>query len=252
MGRVFMELSVGDASGNSPDATRGHGNAHDYGSDIYTEADKDKDTLSRLGPLRPLAGIWTSAHGADIHPVGPGSDVTGPVVDGDEHNAFVERYELQPIDPQTNGPQLFYGLRYHTHVVKPGEVETFHDQVGYWLWEPAAHTVVHTLAIPRGMVLLAAGTAEPNAKEFEVSATLGPQLYGILSNPFLDSAFQTVSFRVRVTVNDNGTWSYEEHTALRMPDRQGLVDHIDRNTLTRIADPTPNPLATIPGRPSSA
>ncbi|TMK82807.1 MAG: DUF1794 domain-containing protein, partial [Actinobacteria bacterium] len=139
----------------------GQADVDDYGSDIYTEADGSDDTLANLGPLGPLAGIWTSATGADVHPVGPGSDVTGPVVDGDEHNVFVERYELHPIDPQTNGPQLFYGLRYHTHIVKPGEVETFHDQVGYWLWEPAARTVLHTLAIPRGQVLLAAGTAEP-------------------------------------------------------------------------------------------
>jgi hypothetical protein len=251
MGRFLMGLSVKGASGDSQDRIRGQGSIHDYGSDIYTEAGKDNDTLNHLGPLRPLAGIWTSADGADVHPVGPGSDVTGPVVDGDERNTFVEHYELQPIDSQTNGPQLFYGLRYHTHIVKPGEVETFHDQVGYWLWEPAARTVVHTLAIPRGMVLLAAGTAEPNATEFEVSATLGPRVYGILSNPFLDSAFQTVSFRIRVTVNDNDTWSYEEHTALRVPDREGLVDHIDRNTLRRIGDSTPNPLATVPEGRSS-
>jgi hypothetical protein len=149
---------------------------------------------------------------------------------------------LQPIDPPTNGPQLFYGLRYHTHIVQPGEVETFHDQVGYWLCEPASLTVVHTLAIPRGQVLLAAGTAEPGATEFEVRATLGAQVYGILSNPFLDRAFQTVSFRMRVTSHPDGTWSYEEHTTLRMPDREPLVDHVDRNTLTRIAEPTPNPL----------
>ena len=187
---------------------------HDYGPDIYTEADGNVDTLANLGPLRALAGTWTSTDGADVHPVGPGSDVTGPVVDGDEHNRFVERYELQPIDPQTNGPQLFYGLRYHTHIVKPGEVETFHDQVGYWLWEPDAHTVLHTLAIPRGQVLLAAGTAEPDATEFEVSATIGSEVYGILSNPFLDRAFHTVSFRMRVTVHDDGTWSYEEHTGM--------------------------------------
>jgi hypothetical protein len=64
-----------------------------------------------------------------------------------------------------------------------------------------------------------------------------------LSNPFLYSAFRTVSFRMRVTVNKDGTWSYEEHTQLQMPDREGLVDHVDRNTLTRIAAPTPNPLA---------
>ncbi|HWW43850.1 MAG TPA: heme-binding beta-barrel domain-containing protein [Acidimicrobiia bacterium] len=216
---------------------------HDYGSDLYTEADGNEDTLANLGPLGPLAGIWTSAIGADVHPVGPGSDIAGPVIDGSEHNTFVEHYELQPIDPQTNGPQLFYGLRYHTHIVKPGEVETFHDQVGYWLWEPAAHTVVHTLAIPRGQVVLASGAAEPDATEFEVSAQLGSEVYGILSNPFLDRAFQTVSVRIRVSVHGDGTWSYEEHAALRIPDRDGLIDHVDRNTLTRIAEPTPNPLA---------
>ena len=224
---------------------------HDYGKDIYTEAESDGDTLGKLGPLAPLAGVWSSVEGADAHPVGPGSDITGPVEDGNEHNQFVERYELQPIDPQTNGPQLFYGLRYHTHIVKPGEVETFHDQVGYWLWEPAAGRVLHTLAIPRGQVLLAAGTAEPAATQFEVAAKLGSEVYGILSNPFLYSAFRTVEFRMRVTVNNDGTWSYEEHTQLQMPDREGLVDHVDRNTLVRIAEPTPNPLAAPKGEGSA-
>src|SRR5215467_6497365 len=135
--------------------------------DVFTEPTPDPDTLVRLGPLRPLAGVWTGTSGIDTHPIATGG----------ETNQYVERIELQPIDAQTNGPQLFYGLRYHTHIVKPGEVETFHDQVGYWLWEPAAHTVVHTLAIPRGLVLLAAGSAEPNAAEFEVSAALGAQLF---------------------------------------------------------------------------
>jgi hypothetical protein len=218
--------------------------SHDYGPDIYTEADGSDDTLANLGPLRALAGTWTSATGADVHPVGPGSDITGTVVDNDEHNVYVEHYDLQPIDPQTNGPQRFYGLRYHTHIVRPGEVETFHDQVGYWLWEPAANTVLHMLAIPRGQVLLAGGTAEPDATEFEVRAARGDTTYGIVSNPFLERAFHTLSFRIRVTVHDDGTWSYEEHTEMRIPDRDGVVDHVDRNTLRRVAAPTPNPLAS--------
>jgi hypothetical protein len=216
---------------------------HDYGSDIYTEAEGDDDTLTQLGPLRALAGLWTSDDGTDVHPIGPGSDITGEVVGDDEHNVFVEHYELQPIDPQTNGPQLLYGLRYHTHIVQPGEVETFHDQVGYWLWEPAAKLVLFTLAIPRGQVLLAAGSATADAREFEVSATRGSTTYGISSNPFLDEAFQTVSFRMRVTVHDDGTWSYEQHTMMRVRGRDDLVDHVDRNTLRRIGDPQPNPLA---------
>src|SRR5664279_990731 len=150
------------------------------GVDIYTEPDGDPDTLANLGPLGPMAGIWEGVRGTDQHPVAEGAG----------RDAYIERYELQPIDRQTNGPQLLYGLRYHVHIVKPGEVETFHDQVGYWLWEPAARKVTHTLAIPRGQVLLAAGSAAPDATEFEVAAALGSEVYGILSNTFLDTAFR--------------------------------------------------------------
>jgi hypothetical protein len=204
-----------------------------YGTDIYTEAAGDPDTLAHLGPLRPLAGVWEGTKGHDEH----------PVAEGTERDTFVERYELQPIDRQTNGPQLFYGLRYHTHITKPGEVETFHDQVGYWLWEPAIQAVTLTFAIPRAQVLLASGPAAPDAKEFELAAALGSTVHGILSNPFLDHAFRTVSFRIHVSVNADGTWSYEEEAIMQLPGRDEPFHHIDGNTLTRVAPPTPNPLA---------
>ena len=70
------------------------------------------------------------------------------MAEGTGLDQFVEHIELAPIDPQTNGPQLLYGLRYHTHITKPGETETFHDQVGYWLWEPAGGNLMLTLGIP--------------------------------------------------------------------------------------------------------
>src|SRR5580704_213694 len=178
--------AIEDAELNGKGARLTSPEAHPYGDDIYTEPDGDPDTLSNLGPLAPLAGIWVSAEGRDEH----------PVVDGLGQDSFVERFELQPIDRQTNGPQLFYGLRYHTHIVKPGEVETFHDQVGYWLWEPATHVLTFTLAIPRGQVLMAGGTAAPDATEFEVDAAVGSEVYGVLSNPFLDQNFRTLSYRM--------------------------------------------------------
>jgi hypothetical protein len=204
-----------------------------YGPDIYTEPDGDPDTLANLGPLRPMAGVWEGAKGSDQH----------PVVEGTEANTFVEHYELQPIDRQTNGPQLFYGLRYHTHITKPGEAETFHDQVGYWLWEPAANAVTLTLGIPRAQVLLASGPAEPDATDFELTATAGTEVHGILSNPFLHQAFRTLSYRIHVTIGDDGAWSYEEEGVLQIPGRDELFSHIDRNTLTRIGPPELNPLA---------
>ena len=94
-----------------------------FPEDIYTEpSDLDVDTLRNLGPLAPMAGIWEGTRGLDVK----------PKADGPRKQAFVERMELQPIDPQTNGPQVYYGLRYHTHIVKPGQVKTYHDQVGLW------------------------------------------------------------------------------------------------------------------------
>jgi hypothetical protein len=80
-----------------------------YGTDIYTEAIGEFDTVANLGPLRPMAGIWEGSKGADEHPVAEGTGL----------DVFTEHYELHPIDFQTNGPQLFYGMRYHTHVLKP-------------------------------------------------------------------------------------------------------------------------------------
>ncbi|MHB8264274.1 MAG: FABP family protein [Acidimicrobiales bacterium] len=204
-----------------------------YPADIYTEPSPDTDTCRQLGPLQPMAGVWEGTKGADEH----------PFANGDEQDTFVERYELQPIDPQTNGPQLFYGLRYHTHIVKPGEVETFHDQVGYWLWEPAASTVIMTLAIPRGIITMASGSAKADSTTFELTAAEGSATYGICSNPFLQDTFRTVRFSIIVTINPDGTWSYDEDTIMEVRGRDGVVHHTDRNTLTRIAEPTPNPLA---------
>lgn len=206
----------------------------DAALDIYTEPrDIDVDTLANLGPLRPMAGIWQGTRGLDVK----------PKAEGPKKQAFVERIELQPIDPQTNGPQLLYGLRYHTHITKPDQVKTYHEQVGYWLWEPATGTVIHTLTIPRGQVAMAAGTAGPDDKSFTLNATQGLETWGICSAPFLQKAFRTTAFNIQVTVNDDGSWGYEEDTVLQILGRDEPFHHTDRNLLTRVAPATPNPLA---------
>src|SRR4029450_10426709 len=120
--------------------------------DIFTEPDLDPNGLANLGPLTGMAGIWEGTAGADVH----------PVVDGTESNVYVERYELQPIDPQTNGPQYFYGLRYHKHITtrrgrdvpRPGRLLAL---------EPAEETVTLTIAIPRAQVALASGPVTADA-----------------------------------------------------------------------------------------
>jgi hypothetical protein len=204
-----------------------------YPEDIFTEPEPDVDTLANLGPLTSMAGIWIGERGLDVN----------PKADGPEKDAYIERYELQPIDAQTNGPQLLYGLRYHTRIVEPNKVETFHDQVGHWLWEPSTGALLLTLSIPRGQIAMLAGRADANAKKFRVQAVRGSLTNGIVSGPFLEYAFRTESCTVDVTINDDGTWSYEQDTVLLVRGQPEPFHHTDRNTLRKIGEPTPNPTA---------
>ena len=206
----------------------------DYPDDIYTEpADLDVNTLANLGPLTRMAGRWTGTRGLDVN----------PKPEGARKQAFIETINLEPIDPQANGPQFYYGLRYHAHVVKPGEVETYHDQVGYWLWEPRTGTVIQTLTIPRGQTALAIGKASKDSTSFELLARRGETANGICSNPFLEEVFTTIEYRIRVTLLADGTWSYDEDTVMLVKGLKDPFHHTDRNTLTKVGEPEPNPLA---------
>jgi hypothetical protein len=204
-----------------------------FPQDIYTEAEPDVDTLANLGPLAAMAGLWTSARGLDV----------APKADGPEKKAYIETYDLQPIDAQANGPQLLYGLRYHTRLFKPDDPETFHDQVGYWLWEPATGMLSLTLSIPRAQVAMATGHATADAKTFTLEAIRGSLTNGIVSGPFLEYAFRTDRYTITVTINDDGTWSYVQDTLLTIPGLAEPFHHTDRNTLHKIGEPALNPTA---------
>lgn len=199
--------------------------------DIFTEPeDVDPDTLANLGPLRRLAGVWEGRKGVDIN----------PKADGPERREFYERIELQPIDPQANGPQLLYGLRYHVHVNTVEEEATFHDQVGYWLWEPATGLIMQSLTIPRGQTALAAGHAAADATRLSLKATRGATDYGICSTTFLEEAFRTDLYKIEIEFHDDGSWSYVSNTMLKVHGTDELFDHRDTNRLTKVAEPNLN------------
>jgi hypothetical protein len=206
-----------------------------FPEDIFTEpADVDPDTLANLGPLRRLAGTWESAAGRDVN----------PKAEGPEQRDYIERITFEPIDPQANGPQLFYGLRYHVHITTAEEDITFHDQVGYWLWEPATGLILQTLAIPRGQTAIAAGNAAPDSDKLVLTAERGQTEYGICSTAFLEHAFRTDHYSIELSFNPDGSISYVLATTLFVRG-QGAFCHRDENRLVKIAEAKPNPWMQI-------
>jgi hypothetical protein len=207
-----------------------------FPEDIFTEpADVDPDTLVNLGPLKWLAGEWRSPDGVDVN----------PKADGPERRQYIEHVLMEPIDPQANGPQLFYGLRYHVHINTPEEDIAFHDQVGHWLWEPATGLVLQTLSIPRGQVAIAAGHAAEGDDRLVLTAERGSSEYGICSTSFLEYAFRTDRYRIEVEFQPDGSWSYVQETTLIVRGQAEPFIHRDHNRLVRVAPPKPNPLMRI-------
>lgn len=208
-----------------------------FPDDIFTEPeDVDPDTLANLGPLTRLAGIWEGKKGIDLN----------PKAQGPERRDYLERIEMHAIDPQANGPQLFYGLRYHVHILASDEDATFHDQVGYWLWEPATGLILQTVAIPRGQVVLAAGRASDDGRAIVVEAQRGSTEYGIASTTFLEWAFRTDSYRLEVTFDEAGGWSYISDTMLTVRGQEAPFKHRDRNALVKVGEARSNPLMRPP------
>ncbi len=200
-------------------------------TDIYTEAPADPNTAANLGPLAPLPGVWRGQSGVDTH----------PQVDGPETEPYHEEWTFELLDPQNNGPQVLYGLRYHVAITKPGELTAFHEQVGHILYEPETNKIFMTLSIPRGQSAMAVGEAKPGAKSFTLTAVRGSTENGICSNPFLEEAFKTTKWEVTFTFNPDGTMSYAQTTTLEVAGQDKPFAHTDQNTLHLVAAVAPNP-----------
>ena len=185
----------------------------------------NQELREQLGPLSTLIGVWEGAKGDDIAP----SDDRGT-----ENNKYRERIIFEQVGPIQNHEQNLHVLRYSTRASRIGEENTFHEELGYWSWEPSTKEVMRSFLIPRGIALIAGGKAEKTATEFHLVATHGSCTFGICVNPFLDREFKIISYELTVHIHDKDHFSYEQDTVIQMPGQKEPFHHRDRNSLTRV------------------
>jgi hypothetical protein len=179
------------------------------------------------GPLAALVGTWTGDKGVD----------RAPEPDGEERNPYYETLIFEAAGDVTNAEQQTLSVvRYHQVVSRKSNDEVFHDQVGYWLWDPADNTIVETFTIPRGVAVVAGGKLAPPedlAQElvFEVAADAGSPECGIVQAPFMFKQARTTGFSHTLTVQGDEL-RYSETTLLDIYDKTGY-EHTDVNTLQR-------------------
>lgn len=181
---------------------------------------------SEWGPLDPLIGIWEGDRGVDT----AYSHHQGKIV----RTPYRERVTFHPFGPVINGRQQLFGLDYRTAMWRHREEVPFHAEVGYWLWDPESGEVLRAFVVPRGISVLAGGTAAADDRRFSLEACRDHTSYAIGENRYLFERASSLSYRATITAHDDGTWSYHSSTRLKMRQLAEAFDHTDRNTLRRV------------------
>src|SRR6476619_6670581 len=130
------------------------------------------------GPLEALIGDWASDKGGLDSAF---SRSRGAVLG----TPYLEKLSMKPFGPVDNGNQHLYGLDYKSAMWRGSEENPFHTEVGYWLWDGATGEVMRGFVVPRGLTVLAGGTAGADAKSFALSAAPDHPQYSIGENKYL-------------------------------------------------------------------
>ena len=178
------------------------------------------------GPLGALIGEWEGEGGLDSAFAHAEKKVLG--------TPYLEKVTFKPFGPVDNGSQHLYGLDYKTAMWRGDEENPFHTEVGYWLWDGATGEVLRGFVVPRGIAVLAGGTAAADARSFTLTAAMGDTRYAIGENAYLSEHASTVSYETTITLNDDGTSSCGEHDTQdeRVPEP---FAHKDHNTLRKVS-----------------
>ena len=130
---------------------------------------------------------------------------------------------------------MLFGLRYRTTAWRIESEASFHEEVGYWLWDTAAEQVMRCFIVPRGVSVQAGGSVKADATSFDLEANVGSAIFGICSNPLLDRAFRALRYTLHVETPEDGTWAYATDTQMQSASG-ALFHHTDTKRLGRLHD----------------
>lgn len=177
------------------------------------------------GPLAALVGNWAGDKGVDRAPE-PGEE---------ERNPYYETINFEAIGDVTNADkQTLSVVRYHQVVSRKSNDEVFHNESGYYSYDPETGVICLGLTIPRGLALLAGGKASQvdEGLSIDLKATAGDEEFGVVQSPFMMQNAKTTAF-TRTLIVDGDKMRYTQTTFL---DIYGKThDHIDINRLQKTA-----------------
>jgi len=179
------------------------------------------------GPLAGLIGTWKGDRGRDM----------APEADGIEENLYYETLTFIAAGEVDNAEtQELVSIHYHQLVKRIADDKAIHNQTGYWIWDAAAKTIMHSFTIPRGVCVIAGGTHQGELNEsgditLTEAAAVDDSDWQIIQAPFMQGNARTTDFKQTIKFDDRYL-SYSQSTVVEIYGK--CFDHTDENQLTRV------------------
>ncbi len=174
------------------------------------------------GPLTNFIGVWEGESGVD----------RAPKPQGDKTTDFYEKITFSPVGDVDNAEeQDLVVLHYHQVVTRKNDGKVYHNQTGYWMWDKGTDEVMFSIAIPRGVCLLANGQfTKADAVQFKLRAEIEDDAYSIIQSAFMLEKAKTEAFEIDLSLRENSL-SYAQTTFLDIYGSK--FEHTDKSTLTK-------------------
>ena len=174
------------------------------------------------GPLTGLIGTWYGDKGVDV----------APEPDGTERNPYFETITFTASgDVENAESETLVILHYHQIVTRKSTGLVFHNQTGYWLWNPDTDQITFTLTIPRAVCVVAEGSYTQTEEDgIVIDVSTDGDFPAIAESSFLNKNATTKSYSLRFQLIDGGL-VYRMSTLLDIYGRE--FDHTDINRLQK-------------------
>ena len=176
------------------------------------------------GPLANFIGVWEGESGVD----------RAPKPQGDKTTEFQEKIIFSPVGDVDNAEeQDLVVVHYHQVVTRKNDGKIYHNQTVYWMWDKGSDEVMFSIAIPRGVCVLANGTHNnDDAIQFKLRAELEDEAYSIMQSRFMLGKAKTEAFEIDLKLSENSL-SYSQTTFLDIYGKK--FEHTDTSVLSKKA-----------------
>ncbi|WP_094752082.1 heme-binding beta-barrel domain-containing protein [Psychromonas sp. CD1] len=184
----------------------------------------NKSDSVNYGPLTGLIGTWSGKKGLGV--------ALDP--DGLQTSLYYESITFSAAGEVSNAEeQSISAVHYMQQVQRRSDNKIIHCETGYWMWDANNNSVMRSLAIPRGVCVLAGGSVAVNQEKafvFDVHASIEKGDWQLIQSPFMLKNAKMRDFKQQLTLQGD---KLSDKQTMILDNHGKIFEHSDVSVLLR-------------------